>query len=294
MFKIISRSLTTGMIWVLMLAILGIACVSAGIMLPAILELFRHDYASAAFNHAIKNDGLKYLSSFVISCGALVALFTYLREKDRQGKEREERRSRFFFEQAKAGLEEVCDLLKDQNNDRSTWIRVARDLLYSISLSKQITVPEYIEAYRLLEEKIRHKLIAVLSVKDEDTGAWSALPPQFFYGLKDWPVPRSLDEAATLACQTTHSQAESIDTVFRYERFAPLGEQSIVAIYDFLEYPKEYVDPLKAVTIWDDDWVNHHGLDEGAAKFICHRRLVVTKELEKFVKPHGHIEDTTR
>ena len=216
--KIIARSFATAMIWVLSLAILSIVCVCAIIIIPGILDLFRHEYASAEFAKAISNDSLKYLSSFVVSCGVLVALLTYVREKDRLRKDLEERRSRFFFEQAKTGLEEVYDLLKDQNNDRRTWIRAARDLLHSISLSKQIRVPEYEEAYRLLEEKIRHKLIVVLSVHDKETGVWSALPPQFFYGLKDLQPRRLLDEAAILASQRTRSQAESIDTVFRHGR----------------------------------------------------------------------------
>jgi len=268
----IKRRLPDCLICGLILTITSILCVCAIIIIPGILDLFRHECASAEFAKAIKNDRLKYLSSFVVSCGVMAALLTCLREKYRLRKDIEERRSRFFLEQAKTGLEEVYDLLKDQYNDRSTWIRAARDLLHSISLSKQITVPEYNEAYRLLEEKIRHKLDAVLSVHDQETGTSSALPPQFFYGLKDWQAPRSLDEAAILASQSTRSQTESIDTVFRHGRFGPLSELSIVAIYDFLEYPKEYKDPLQAVKVWDDHWEDRIGIDEGAANFIYHRR----------------------
>ena len=76
-------------------------------------------------------------------------------QKSRQDIVDTDKRSLFFFEQAKLGLEEVYDMLKDQNNDRVTWIRAARDLLRARSLGKAITVKEYQEAYRLTEEKIR-------------------------------------------------------------------------------------------------------------------------------------------
>jgi len=217
MSKIIDRVLSYTIVS-LTFAILFIVLIAAAITLPGLRELFRHEYASTEFINAINGDGLKYLSSFVVSCGVLVALLTYLREKKRQAKELEERRSHFFFEQAKTGLEEVYDLLKDQDNDRIKWIRAARDLLHSVNLSKQITTSEYREAYRLVEEKIRHKLMMALSVYDKDTKEWNTLPPQFFYGLKDWQVSRPLDEAAKIASQNKKDgcQVYTIDRSFHF------------------------------------------------------------------------------
>jgi hypothetical protein len=152
-----------------MLAILLVVLISAIITLPGLRELYNHAYGSAEFVNAANSDRLKYLSSFAVSSAALVALLTFRREKKRIGRELEERRSRFFFEQASAGLEEAYNLLKDQNNNRIIWLRAARDLLHSINLSKQITTTELKEAYRLAEEKIRHKLDLALSVCDGET-----------------------------------------------------------------------------------------------------------------------------
>ena len=166
-------------------------------------------------------------------------------------------------------------MLKDQNNDRIIWLRAARELLHSINLSKQISATEFKEAYLLAEEKIRHKLYLALSIYDGETKERRAIPPQFFYGLKDWQVERSLDDAAKLASQKPAAQDVSIDKVLRPPTSLPLAEVSVVAIFDFLEYPKEYKDPLKSCTVWSGDWDFGQniglGIDQGARRFVYHK-----------------------
>ncbi|MGR3174083.1 MAG: hypothetical protein ACUZ8N_05735 [Candidatus Scalindua sp.] len=39
---------------------------------------------------------------------------------------RKEAKSRLFLEQVSKGFEEVIDLLSDQNNNRTVWVRAAR------------------------------------------------------------------------------------------------------------------------------------------------------------------------
>lgn len=133
-------------IFLLIFAILIVVVISSVATIPGIINLCSQKYGSEEFLNSLNNDALMYLSPFVISSGVLVALLTYQREKKIQKREVDDKRSRFFFEQSKTGLEEVYDLLKDQNNDRITWIRAARDLLYSLNLSQQIKTPEYKEA----------------------------------------------------------------------------------------------------------------------------------------------------
>ena len=293
--KILSY-ISNGLIWGLMLAILLVVLISAIITLPGLRELCGHVYGSVEFVNAANSDGLKYLSSFVVSSAAFVALLTYMREKKRIGIELEERRSRFFFEQASAGLEEVYNLLKNQNNDRIIWLRAARDLLHSINLSKQISAPEFKEAYRLAEEKIRHKLYLALSIHNEETKERTALPPQFFYGLTDWQVERTLDEAAKLASQKIVAYDVSIDKVIRPQTTRPLSKVSVVAIYDFLEYPNEYKDPLNSVTVWRGNWDFGQniglGIDQGARRFVYHklRHSAIDGKLYKNKMPDETIE----
>lgn len=276
MSRFLKNVLLYTLIWGLMVAILFAVIVSAIITLPGLLrELYSHVYGSSEFVNAVNSDELKYLSSFIVGSAALVALLTYMREKKRIGREHAERRSRFFFEQASAGLEEVYNLLKDQNNDRIIWLRAARDLLHSINLSKQIFRTEFKEAYRLAEEKIRHKLYLVLSICDGETKERNALPPQFFYGLKDWQVERSLDDAAKLASQKIVAHKVTIDKVLHTPTTLSLAEVSVVAIYDFLEYPKKYKDPVNSVAVWRGHWDFGQniglGIDQGARRFIYHK-----------------------
>lgn len=191
-------------------------------------------------------------------------------EKSRQEIEDTDKRSLFFFEQAKLGLEEVYDMLKDQNNDRVTWVRAARDLLRARNLGKSIKVQEYQEAYRLTEEKIRHKLYLALSSYDPKTHSRNPLPPQFFYGVQNWNVVRPLDEVAKEVSQKIEVYGVSIDQTTPQSSILPLAAKSVIAIYDFLEYPADYDDPLNTVESWSDDWDDSRGINEGAKRFVYH------------------------
>lgn len=191
-------------------------------------------------------------------------------QKSRQDAEDTDKRSLFFFEQAKLGLEEVYDMLKDQNNDRVTWIRAARDLLRARNLGESITVKEYQVAYRLTEEKIRHKLYLALSIYDPKTHNRNPLPPQFFYGVHNWDIVRPLDDVAKEVSQTTNVYGISIDQTTPQSNIVPLATKSVIAIYDFLEYPADYDDPLKTVENWGDNWEDSHGAHEGAKRFVYH------------------------
>ena len=57
------------------------------------------------------------LTAVVASSGVLVALLAFSRDREKLAREREENRSKILLEQAKAGLDEVIELLKDQNNN---------------------------------------------------------------------------------------------------------------------------------------------------------------------------------
>jgi hypothetical protein len=214
------------------------------------------------------------LLSFLTFVGVLWTIsITYEQfnnQKSRQEIDDSDKRSVFFFEQAKSGLEEVYDMLKDQNNDRVTWIRAARDLLRARTIGKSITVKEYQEAYRLTEEKARHKLYLALSTYDPTMHSRKPLPPQFFYGVQNWNVVRPLDEVAKDVSQKTNVYGYSIDRVTPQSSILPLDSRSVTTIYDFLEYPPDYDDPLKTVERWDDDWEDSRGINEGAKRFVYH------------------------
>jgi len=186
----------TAIIFILIIVIAIIAFVLARISLPTVIDLFKHDICSVEFNLLLASDRLKFLPYFVVSVAAFIALLTYLREKAKLRNEIEEKRSKIFLELAKEGLEGAYNMLKDQNNNRITWVRASRDILHALNLAKEIKTSQYLEAYRLFEEKIRHKLYLALTMLDEKTGARQPLPPQFFYGVADWKGAKNLDEVA--------------------------------------------------------------------------------------------------
>jgi len=62
----------------------------------------------------------------------------------------------------------------------------------------------------------------------------------------------------------------SIDQITPQSNILPLAAKSVIAIYDFLEYPSDYDDPLKTVETWTDNWEDSHGVNEGAKRFVHH------------------------
>ena len=224
------------------------------------------------------------LSAMAISSAALIALFAYSRGKKQS-------RSEFFFEQASQGLDEVYDLLKDQNNDRIIWVRAARSLIQAQNLSKEIALEEYQFAYRLHEHRVRNDLYLALTIVDPETGNRISLPAHFFFGLHDWKedavAKKRLDEVAIKAWRPPEAYRVSIDEVPPDLPLYPLSEKSVIAIFDFLDYPKDYKDPLDEVKDWDSNWEKVNGVKSGAARYYAHRRT-------KYVNGNGEIRDRSR
>jgi len=215
---------------------------------------------------------LGLLPAITISAGVLVAILTFARERKKQELERQKHMSEVFLERVKDGFKAVIDLLSDQNNNRVTWVRAARTLLKSVELKAQISSGEYKVAYELEEERARNELYTILSLVDKKTGERVPLPPQFFYGIDDWRSCTSLDDAAIKASSSTVAYSVTIDEVPPQAHLRTLSPQSVIAIFDFVEYPKTYNDPLKSVGDWDDNWDTSHGIDQGARRYVAHTK----------------------
>ena len=212
------------------------------------------------------------LTAVVASSGVLVALLAFSRDREKLAREREENRSKILLEQAKAGLDEVIELLKDQNNNRVIWVRAARVLLEATALGRGIKATEYSKAYRLYEDRIRSELYRALSIYNEETQGRDPLPPQFFYGIKDWSRPTSLDDAAREASPEVRVSSVSIDSVLTEPTLKPLAAKSVVAVFEFVEFPSDYMDPLQEVRVWEGHW-DTYGPSQGARRYVAHAEV---------------------
>ena len=211
------------------------------------------------------------LPALAISTAALIALLAYNRGK-RQS------RSEFFFKQASEGLDEAYNLLRDQNNNRVIWVRAARSLLQAKKLSEEIELEEYQRAYRLHELRVRNDLYLALTINNTYTGNRQPLPPHFFFGRPDWTEDatneRSLDEVAIKASQPIEVYEVTIDRVPQEPPLYPLSEKSVIAIFDFLDYPEDFVETLDDVKDWPPNLYSYMFTNEksGAARYVAHRQ----------------------
>lgn len=208
------------------------------------------------------------LPALAISTAALIAFLAYIQNKKQS-------KSESFFRQASQELDQAINLLRDRNNDRIIWIRAARSLLQAQKISEKIELEEVQLEYRLYEQRVRNDLYLVLAY-DQKTGQREILQPQFFYGVPDWKAGKSLDEVAVETSHRMEAHRVEIDKVPPQPHLNLLSEESVVAIFDFLEYPKDYEDLLQNVQVWSTGWDMVFGEKMGAARYIHHRQTKYT------------------
>lgn len=64
----------------------------------------------------------------------------------------------------------------------------------------------------------------------------------------------------------------SIDKVTPEPKSHGLSEKSVVAIYNFIKYPEDYVDPLESIELWTGSFENSFGIEQGARRYISHKK----------------------
>ncbi|MEE4299376.1 MAG: hypothetical protein V2J24_08040 [Pseudomonadales bacterium] len=208
--------------------------------------------------------------AIAISAGVLIAILTFARDRTKIAEERTRATSEIMLQRASAAFDTTIQLLRDKNNNRVIWVRAARLLRRAVELGDLIHDSDYAQAYQLESERARHELYDALSIEDPETGGRKALPPQFFYGIDDWDSEKSLDQAAKKASAEVEAYGVSIDENPPEPKLGQLAPRSVVAIYDFLEYPNDYDDPLDRVAVWDGNYESARGIDAGAKRYVAH------------------------
>ncbi|PHS32716.1 MAG: hypothetical protein COA95_02910 [Methylophaga sp.] len=215
------------------------------------------------------------LPAIAISAGVLIASITYLRDKASQATEGKRKSDEINLMLAKEGFDETYELLKDLNNNRITWLRAARILYSSIDLKNEIDLPQYKKAFSHAEERLKNQLYRVLQIKPNDPSLsdTASLPAQFFYGVDNWrDNDLSLDNAAISSSSPIKAYRVTIDRVTPETKSEGLSENSIVAIYNFLNYPENYSDPLSEIELWSGHFHDGFGIEQGPRRYIYHKK----------------------
>jgi hypothetical protein len=213
------------------------------------------------------------LPGIAVSAGVLIAALTFVRERGKAEIEQRRHVSEVLLAQASEGFKTAIALLSDQNNSRVIWVRAARTLLQAKQLGRQINSEEYKIAYKLQEERARNDLYKILTLPDAKSNGRQPLPPQFFYGIDDWRTCQTLDDAAIRASENAVAYSVTIDSVPPQPHLRPLSVRSVVAIFSFVEYPKNYDDPLNDVPDWDENWDKSlFDIDQGARRYAAHKK----------------------
>lgn len=244
-----------------------VAVVVLGVSIYGQYQLIARDGVSDSQRFAL-------LPGIAVSVGVLIAALTFVRERGKTEMERRRHVSEVLLAQSSEGFKTVLVLLSDQNNSRVTWVRAARTLLQAKRLGARIDSEEYKVAYQLQEERARNDLYKILTLPDEKTNGRRPLPPQFFYGIDDWRTCSMTLDAAAIRASDKDAEAYlvTIDAVPPGLNLRPLTIRSVVAIFSFVEYPKDYDDPLDDVAVWSEDWDRSFDIDQGARRYVAHSK----------------------
>ena len=172
----------------------------------------------------------------VTLAGVLVALAGHFWTQARNAGESQEKLSRFYLDSCVYAYDEAQRLLIDGNNHRATWIAAGRALKYAKELSGKITT----SAHRSVMEvhKLRYRRFFSDLLKDK--------PAAFFYGVKDTTL--SIEEAAKLSSAVQDRSGRPTFTETQ------LDGNSLHAIWEAAQFPKEYRDPLEMGFSEEDKW----------------------------------------
>lgn len=217
-------------------------------------------------------DKLQVLTQLFIGSGVFFAGSAYYNSIKRQRIEDDKNQSKVLLGYASENFDRVIKLLRDKNNDRVTWIRAARILLDTSSLKRKITSPEYIKAYEIEEFVCRGELYNILCINGAN-GNYDPLPPSFFFGVKDWKTLTIEEAAIAAAGDDVEIIALSLSSPVPEPKFLELEISSVKAIYDFLDYGKDFKDPLSKISpAWGNNWQKAYGHSQGAKMFSYFKR----------------------
>lgn len=187
-------------------------------------------------------DAGRALSAVVTAVSFALAAFVFYRNSSWRKEDSDIKKSEFLFEEAVNGYSRATELLSDQNNDRVKWIMAARALGEADRLSFGIVYEPHRLALDIRKIAFRNTLYESLTVENAATGGRSALPIQFFLGVKDYSI--TPEDAARRS--TPRVTAYSIGP---YENHPSPGTKflapaSVYAVFDFIKFPDGYEDPL--------------------------------------------------
>ncbi|MEW8686929.1 MAG: hypothetical protein AB2556_14035 [Candidatus Thiodiazotropha sp.] len=247
-----------------------------------LLAIYIIDFFSLPHTPQDHIDKLQILTQLFIGSGVFFAGSAYYNSIKRQRIEDNKHQSKVLLDYASKNFTRVINLLEDKNNDRVTWIRAARILLDTSSLKQKITSPEYIKAYEIEEFVCRGELYKILCI-DGENGTYDPLPTSFFFGVKNWKS-MTIEEAAIEASGNDADNFNvSLSTPVPDPKILELEISSIKAIYDFLDYGKDFKDPLKkADTKWGNNWHHAFGHVQCAKRYAYFKRNYFVKDNKIF------------
>jgi len=177
-----------------------------------------------------------------------------------------------FLEIIEKSYVQVGELINNENNSTIIWVRAARILLEAEALRAKIRTSAIAHAATLSAMQLRNKLYDQLAFDKIDVDTRHPLPAQYFYGIEDWASEKSIDEAAKHSSTRIKAHKLALDSVSPSIAHTAINPKAVIAIYDFMNYPDNYVDLLEQVQTWEGDGFDGLPHAQGARRYIAHQQ----------------------
>ena len=239
------------------------------------------------YNLFCSEDFSKFLPAFGILISAFIASLSIMRTINNtntlETNKKQNDISKYYVEKCTEGFEIVYNLLKNKNNNSSTWVEAARILKYTLDISSNIKDDSHKKIYNIKAFQYRHLLLKELSDK-----YGKSLPTSFFFGVKDWENLK-VNEAEEIAKNNNSSGGwiEEYETT-PYPKAAYIGEASIKVIFDFISYDDKFEDPLNNEKIENlEEWKNTGGIfiiKDGAYNYLKFRKDTIKNLKKQYIR----------
>ena len=196
------------------------------------------------YNGANLADSIRLIASLSTVMALLIGLSIYKRNSAWRHEDKNIDDSKFYLDKSIEAYNYFYDLLKDQNNERFTWIMAARVLGDAEKLSFQVSHESHQSFLNFKKFEIRNNLFKVLTVVNPETEEPSPLPVQFFFGVKDWRT-MTVDEAAKASTGKIVARAVARYGIPEFTKNSYLSIKSVIPIMNFLDFPDDYDDPIQ-------------------------------------------------
>ncbi|MDA7968832.1 MAG: DUF2975 domain-containing protein [Gammaproteobacteria bacterium] len=235
-------------------------CVCAGVLVALALHMyFSGELLDSQGSFALPRVVL--VGVLVAMAGVLVSIGAQLLAQSKYIADKEDQRSRYYFDSCVLAYEEAWKILKSGTNKRSDWVQAGTALRNAHVLKTYITEESHLSVLEVHMVKYRHDFSKILA---KPSIFFYGVPSRVLDGIKDLDGEELLDKANELAKEgqmSTHAP-----------KVNPLPEQALYLVWLTAQFPYKKLEehPIYSMHFSEDERNLLYSQHRGVAQYLHH------------------------